>query len=88
MSFIDVVFGSAPGESAGDRLRNAAARAVRTLIQGVAGSFPAAGAGTVVVTATYWEAFGFAVLAAVINALVSFLQNLVGPGTDPTQRAV
>ena len=86
MAFMDVVFGSAPGESWHERLRNSAARAVRTLLQGIAGAFPAAGAGTVVLTASYWEAFGYAVLAAAIGGLVSFLQNLAGPGVDPTQR--
>lgn len=86
MAFMDVVLGSAPGETWRDRLRNSAARAVRTLLQGIMGAVPAAGAGTLVLTASYWEAFGYSVLAAVIGALVSFLQNLLGPGVDPTQR--
>lgn len=51
-------------------------RALRTLLQGVAGAFPAAGAGTVVLTATYWETFGYSLIAAGVTALVSLIQNI------------
>ena len=80
------VLASAPGSTARDKIGTAGLRSLRTLLQGVAGAFPAAGAGTAIVAATYWDAFAFAVLAAVIAAFVSFLQNIASfLPADPTQ---
>jgi hypothetical protein len=56
------ILGGAPGESWPDRLRLAGLRAIRTLLQGVVAAFPTAGAGTLVLTSTYWETFLFAIL--------------------------
>lgn len=80
------LLGGVPGEF-GSRLRVALLRAFRTLLQGVAGAFPAAGVGTTVLTTGYWETFGYSCLAAAIAAVVSLLQNVadIFP-SDPTQR--
>ena len=86
--FLHLIFGSAPGEDWRDRVKGAGARMIRTFMQGVAGAFPSAGAGTTILTVGYWEAFGYAVLAAFIGAVISFLQNAFGPGTDPSQKAI
>jgi hypothetical protein len=51
-------------------------RALRTFLQGVAGAFPSAGAGTVVLTTGYWETLGYSILAAAIAGLVSLIQNI------------
>ena len=65
----------------------AALRALRTLIQGIAAAFPAAGAGIAVLHSTCWQTFGYSCLAALIAALVSFLQNVAGIlPEDPTQQ--
>lgn len=81
------IVGSAPGDTVNQKARLALLRALRTLIQGIAGAFPAAGAGTVILSTDYWHTFGFACLAALISAIVSFLQNVAGfLPTDPTQR--
>ena len=82
----DIVFGSSPGNSVGAKVKTAFYRALRTLIQGIAAAFPAAGAGTVVLTESYWKTFAYSVVAAGITALVSFLQNIatILP-EDPTQ---
>lgn len=81
------LLGGAPGKTVAEKARVALLRALRTFLQGVAGAFPAAGAGTIVLTAGYWEAFGYAVLAALIGAGVSFLQNVASfLPTDPTQK--
>jgi len=79
------VLGRSPGE-AGERWTVALLRALRTLIQGVAGAFPAAGVGTAVLTTSYWTAFLYTCLAAAVTALVSLLQNLASfLPPDPTQ---
>ena len=51
-------------------------RALRTLLQGIAGAFPSAGAGTVVLTTGYWETLGYSIIAAAVAALVALIQNL------------
>jgi len=71
-----VVFGSAPGTGS-QKLRNAFWRAVRTLLQGVVGAFPAAGPGAAILSVGYWETVGYTLLAAVIAAFVAFLQNVI-----------
>jgi hypothetical protein len=79
------------GRSPGDirtRLGTAALRALRTLLQGIAAAFPAAGAGTVVLQTTYWQTFAYSCLAALIAAIVALLQNVAGIlPEDPTQRS-
>ena len=82
------VLGSSPGGSFGEKMKLASLRAFRTLLQGIAAAFPAAGAGTGIVDAAYWKTFGYSCLAAGITALVSFLHNAAGfLPTDPTQTA-
>lgn len=81
------IIGSAPGASWGDRVRLAALRAVRTLLQGIVAAFPTAGAGTAVLSASYWHTFTLAVLGALVTALASFIQNIsLFLPADPPQR--
>ncbi len=68
--------GGSPDERASEKFKLAALRALRTLILGLAAAFPSAGAGTVVLSTSYWVTFTYACLAAVITAVVSLLQNL------------
>jgi hypothetical protein len=83
----NAIIGRSPGGWPG-RLTTAALRALRTLIQGIAAAFPAAGAGIVVLQTTYWKTFGYSCLAALIVALISFLQNVASfLPEDPTQRS-
>ena len=69
------VLGSIPS-STPNRWALAGWRALRTLVQGVAGAFPSAGAGGALLSVSYWQAFGYSCLAAGIAALVSLLQNI------------
>ena len=81
------IIGRSPGESFPARIGNAALRALRTLIQGIAAAFPAAGAGTIVLQTTYWNTFGYSCLAALIAAIVALLQNVAGfLPEDPKQQ--
>src|SRR5262245_32093085 len=81
------IIGSSPASSFGEKVKLALWRALRTLLQGVAGAFPSAGAGTVVLSTGYWETFAYACLAAVVTALVSFIQNVAEfLPDDPTQK--
>jgi hypothetical protein len=81
------LFGGSPGDSWRDRGQVALVRAMRTLIQGLAAAFPAAGPGSAVLSTTYWETFGYSCLAAAVTALVSFLNNIAALfPEDPTQR--
>lgn len=80
------LFAHAPGPGIPGRLKLAFLRALRTFLQGVAGAFPSAGAGTAVLSTGYWETFLFAVIAACIAGVVSLLQNLASfLPEDPTQ---
>jgi hypothetical protein len=81
-----VLVGGSPGSKVVDRIAPAFWRALRTLLQGIAGAFPSAGVGTIVLTAGYWQTFWFTCLAALIAALVSFLQNLAAVLPDPGQQ--
>jgi hypothetical protein len=63
------LFGSAPGATLGATLKLAFLRALRTFIQGVVAALPAAGVGTGILDASYWETFGYSVIAAAIAAL-------------------
>jgi hypothetical protein len=81
------IIGRSPGDIP-ERLGTAALRALRTLLQGIAAAFPAAGAGMVVLQATYWQTFAYSCLAALIAATVAFLQNVAGfLPEDPTQQS-
>jgi hypothetical protein len=86
MAMATVLISSSPGQTVGGKLKSASLRALRTLLQGVTGAFPSAGAGTVVLSTGYWQTFGCVCLAAFITAIVSFLQNAatILP-QDPTQ---
>ncbi|MGL5829335.1 MAG: hypothetical protein ACRC0L_07180 [Angustibacter sp.] len=85
--FLETVLGSSPASTIGEKAEKAAYKAARTLIQGVAGAFPSAGAGTVVLSTGYWQTFGYVCIAAAITALVSFLQNVAEfLPDDPTQK--
>ena len=87
MGLTHAIIGRSPG-SITARLETAALRALRTLLQGIAAAFPAAGAGTVVLQTTYWETLGYSCLAALIAAIVAFLQNVAGfLPEDPTQQS-
>jgi hypothetical protein len=87
MHLAHAIIGRSPG-SYPARLGTAALRALRTLLQGIAAAFPAAGAGTVVLRTTYWETFGYSCLAALIAAIVAFLQNVAGIlPEDPGQQS-
>jgi hypothetical protein len=88
MTAAAAILASAPGASWGERIRLAALRASRTLVQGVVAAFPTAGAGTAVLSADYWQVFLLAFLGAVVTAVASFLQNIASfLPEDPTQRA-
>jgi hypothetical protein len=87
MNVSAAVVGSSPTSGPAGGVRLAALRALRTLLQGVAGAFPSAGAGTVILETTYWKTFLYSVLAALIAAGVSFLQNAASfLPPDPTQK--
>lgn len=58
---------------------------MRTLLQGVAAAFPAAGAGSEIVHATYWQTFEYSLLAAGIAGLVALIQNVARLLPDPGQ---
>jgi hypothetical protein len=80
------ILGSSPGGTTGEKAKTAFYRALRTLIQGLAAAFPAAGTGVAILSTGYWHTFAYACLAALITAIVSFLQNIatILP-EDPTQ---
>ena len=87
MKLTHAIIGRSPG-SIPARLGTAALRALRTLLQGIAAAFPAAGAGTIVLQTTYWKTFAYSCLAALIAAIVAFLQNVAAfLPEDPTQQS-
>jgi hypothetical protein len=58
----------------------------RSITHGPRRSFPGVGAGTIVLSTGYWQTFGYACLAALITAFVSFLHNAAAIfPEDPTQ---
>lgn len=88
MNLTAAILGSAPQRAAGDRIRIAALRALRTFLQGIAAAFGAGGAGSAILSTGYWETFGVAVLGAAITAIASFLQNVASfLPDDPTQQS-
>lgn len=76
MSITDAGIGGSADDRFSDNVRIAGLRALRTLLQGIAGAFPAAGVGATVLSLSYWTTFGYSCLAAGITAFVSFLQNM------------
>ena len=70
-----IILGSLPADIV-DRLKLALLRALRTLLQGVAGAIPAAGPGSVMLSTSYWSALGYGCLTAVAAAVVSLLMNI------------
>jgi hypothetical protein len=71
--FLQRLFGGP--QNAPNKAGLALMRSLRTFLQGVAGAFPSAGVGTVVLTAGYWETFGYSVIAAAVAGLVALIQN-------------
>ena len=61
-------------------------RSLRTLLQGIAASVPAASAGSAVLSISYWSAIGYSILGAFVTAFVALLQNVAKfLPDDPTQ---
>ena len=84
-----VLFGSAPGPTMASRFRLSALRALRTLMQGVAATLAAAGVGSELLSVTYVEVLAYSLLAALMTAVASFLQNAAAfLPDDPSQRPV
>jgi hypothetical protein len=87
VNVLRALFGSSPG-GVGDKIKLALLRALRTFLQGTAAALVSAFPGQTFFDVSYWEAFGFSILAAGITALASFLQNIAGIlPDDPTQQA-
>jgi len=70
------IMAAAPGKGWA-KVRVAGLRALRTLVQGVAGAVPSAGIGAAVLTSSYWTTLAYSCLAAGVGALVSFAQNML-----------
>jgi hypothetical protein len=82
-----VILSSSPGKTLGEKAKGAALRALRTLVQGVAAAFPSAGVGTAILSKGYFLTLGYSCLAALITALVSFLNNVATfLPEDPSQK--
>lgn len=87
MSTATIVLGRSPVSDTGSQFKLALLRALRTFIQGLAVAFGSAGVGTGLINTSYWNAFLFAVMAAGITAMASFLQNVAKfLPEDPTQQ--
>jgi hypothetical protein len=85
MKYLVAFLGSSPGDFL-DRMLLAFVRSLRTFVQGVLAALVSAFAGMSIFDAGYGKAFGFAVVAAAITALTSFLHNVLGfLPNDPTQ---
>lgn len=85
MSLTAILLGGSSANTILEKVRKAAWRALRTLLQGVVGAFPAAGPASTIVDATYWKMWWASVLVALTAAFVSFLQNVVSIIPDPGQ---
>jgi hypothetical protein len=85
MKYLVAFLGSSPGAFL-DRALLAFVRSLRTFVQGVLAALASAFAGKGILDTSYGKAFGFAVVAAAITALASFLHNVAGfLPDDPTQ---
>ena len=88
MAVAEILLGASPGKSCQEKAQLASGRALRTLLQGIAGAFPSAGVGSAVLETGYWQTLGFACLAALVAGVVSFLHNAaVFLPMDPTQKS-
>jgi hypothetical protein len=87
MKYLVAFLGSSPGAFF-ERVLLAFVRSLRTFVQGVLAAVVSAFAGMSIFDAGYGKAFSFAVIAAAITALTSFLHNVAGfLPDDPTQTA-
>ena len=87
MQYLVAFFGSSPGAFF-ERVLLAFIRALRTFAQGVIAALVSALAGKSILETGYGKAFEFAVVAAAITSLASFLHNVSGfLPNDPTQTA-
>jgi hypothetical protein len=85
MKYLVAFLGSSPGAFL-ERVLLAFIRSLRTFVQGVIAALISAFAGMGIFDTGYGKAFGFAVVAAAITALTSFLHNVAGfLPDDPTQ---
>jgi hypothetical protein len=85
MRYLVAFFGSSPGAFF-ERVLLAFVRSLRTFVQGVLAALVSAFAGKSIVDTDYGKAFQFAVVAAAVTALASFLHNVAGfLPNDPTQ---
>ena len=85
MKYFVAFFGSSPGAFL-ERVLLAFIRSLRTFVQGVLAALVSAFAGKSIFDAGYGKAFSFAVIAAAVTALASFLHNVSGfLPDDPTQ---
>ena len=85
MQYLVAFFGSSPGAFF-ERVLLAFIRSLRTFVQGVLAALISALAGKSIVNTGYGKAFEFAVVAAAVTALASFLHNVAGfLPNDPTQ---
>jgi hypothetical protein len=85
MKYFIAFFGSSPGAFF-ERVLLAFIRSLRTFVQGVLAGLVSAFAGKSIFDTGYGKAFGFAVVAAALTALTSFLHNVAGfLPNDPTQ---
>jgi hypothetical protein len=83
---ITAIAGKSPGNGWLDQLELASLRSLRTVLQGFAGAILTAFPGTTLFAVSYWRAFGFAMLAAVITGVASFIQNVASfLPDDPSQ---
>ena len=85
MKYLIAFFGGSPG-AFGERVLLAFIRSLRTFVQGVLAALVSALAGMSIFDTGYGKAFSFAVVAAAVTSLASFLHNVAGfLPNDPTQ---
>ena len=85
MKYLVAFLGSSPGAFF-ERVLIAFIRSLRTFVQGVLAALVSAFAGKSIFDTGYGKAFGFAMIAAAVTALTSFLHNVAGfLPNDPTQ---
>lgn len=86
MGLKNVVLSSSPG-TGWDKVKGAAWRSLRTLIQGATASFATGAVGSTALDAGYWESLGVSLLGAAITAFMSFLNNVASfLPADPSQQ--
>jgi hypothetical protein len=86
MGLKNVVLTSSPG-TGWKKVKGAAWRALRTLLQGITASVATGAVGSTALDAGYWESVGVSILGAAITAFVSFLNNVAAfLPADPSQQ--